>query len=281
MHRLGTRVVLMLLACCLAGCSLLYSYGNIERYIRWSLDDYIAWESPQEIQLRTRLTSQLEWHKETQLPRYRDWLTTMDRTLDNDVDANQLTAAADQLQSFWQASASHLQADICAQLTLLSDDQVRDLMAVIREKQADLESEYKEMTLADLIKKRKREMKKTVKYWLGTLGTDQAALIDTWAQQMPDGRAHWLNNRKQWAAAFEQALQHRHDAESFSAQIHVLFVTPEESWPEASRELSQRNRDSTLRLLADLHNLRTPKQRDAERKRIAQWQMHLEKLATD
>jgi hypothetical protein len=279
MHRSWIRVILALLACTMAGCSLLYSYSTIDRYIRWSLDDYIAWESSQDNQLRTRLTAQLEWHRETQLPRYRAWLETMDRTLDNDVDVTQLAAAADQLELFWQDTAAHLEADICAQLALLSDDQVRDMVRTMREKQADLESEYHEMTPADLIKKRKREMKKTIKYWLGTLDQDQIALIDTWARQMPDGRTHWLNNRGQWTDAFERALQHRTEPESFAKDIHVLFVTPEENWPPASRELTQRNREATLRLLAEVHNLRTPRQREAERKRVAQWQAHLEKLA--
>jgi hypothetical protein len=280
MHRLWIRITLALLACSLAGCSLLYSYNNIDRYIRWTLDDYITWESPQENQLRSRLTAQLEWHKETQLPRYRNWLEATDRMLDNDVDVAQLSAAADQLELFWQDTAAHLETDIRTQLTLLSDEQVRDMIAVMRDKQADLESEYQEMTLADLIKKRKREMKKTIKYWLGTLDPEQIALIDTWAEQMPDGRTHWLNNRRQWTDTFERALQRRTDPESFAADIHVLFVTPEENWPPASRELTQRNREAALRLLADVHNLRTLRQREAERKRVAQWQAHLDKLAT-
>jgi hypothetical protein len=281
MHRFGIHAIVLLLACSLAGCSLLYSYSNIDRYIRWSLDDYIAWDSTQESQLRAHLDSQLEWHQKTQLPRYREWLQAIDRTLDNDVDAAQLATAADQLQSFWQDAAIHFQADICAQLASLSDHQVRDLIAVMHEKQADLKNEYDDMTLSDLIKKRKREMAKTIKYWLGALDKDQIALIDAWAQSLPDGRSHWLNNRARWTDAFEQALQHRHEPDLFAAEIHLLFVTPEETWGEEFRELSQRNRESTLQLLADVHNLRTQRQRDAERKRIAQWLGNIDKLAME
>jgi hypothetical protein len=264
----------------LAGCSLLYSYRNIDRYIRWSLDDYIAWDSAQESQLRTHLAAQLEWHKRTQLPRYRDWFESIDRTLDNDIDASQLANAADQLQSFWQDIAAHLQTDISAQLASLSDNQVRGLIAVIREKQVDLKSEYDDMTPAELIKKRNREMTKTIKYWLGTLDKNQIALIDTWAQHLPDGRSPWLSNRERWTDAFAQALQHRHQSELFAADIHLLFVTPEEVWGTEFRELSQRNRESTLQLLVDLHNSRTQQQRESEHKRIAQWLGHLDQLAT-
>src|SRR4051812_29544299 len=110
MHRAGIRAIVIFLACSLVGCSLLYSYRNIERYIRWSLDDYIAWDSTQETQLRSRLAAQLAWHQKTQLPRYRDWLVAIDRTVDNDIDATQLTQAADQLEAFWQDTAAHLQA---------------------------------------------------------------------------------------------------------------------------------------------------------------------------
>ena len=279
MNRSMTRVLVLLLAFCLAGCSLLYSYSSIERYIRWSLDDYIDWESSQETELRARLAAQLEWHRNSQLPRYREWLAATDRMLENDVDAAQLASAADQLQSFWQDTASHLQDDICAQLASLSDEQVRGLIAAMHEKQADLESEYADMTFAELVKKRKREMSRTMKYWLGPLGEEQIALIDAWAKQLPDGRAHWLNNRRQWADTFARALQHRHEPELFAGQIRTLFATPEENWPAESRALSERNRETALRLLADLHNLRTQQQRAVERKRVAQWQANLDKLA--
>jgi len=283
MHRFGVRSIAvflaMLLVCSLTGCSLLYSYSNIDRYIRWSLNDYIAWDSAQESLLRTRLAAQLEWHQKTQLPRYRDWLVTIDRTLDNNIDATQLAQAADQLQAFWQDTAAHLQSDICALLASLSDNQVRDLLAVMHEKQADLKNEYDDMTPADLIKKRKREMTKTIKYWLGTLDDNQIALIDAWAQHLPDGRAHWLNSRERWTDAFAQALQHRHEPELFAEEIHRLFVTPQENWDAEFRELSQHNRESALQLLAELHNSRTQRQRDAERKRIAQWLANLDQLA--
>ena len=279
MHRLGFRTLIVLLACGLAGCSLLYSYRNIDRYIRWSLDDYIDWDSAQESQLLTRLNAQLEWHQTTQLPRYRDWLETLDRTFDHDIDATQLAHAADQLQLFWQDTMTHLQADICAQLAPLSDNQVRDLLAVMREKQTDLKNEYDDMTAAELIKKRKHEITKTLKYWFGSLDENQLALIDTWAQHLPDGRAQWLNNRQRWTDAFAQALQHRHESELFAAKIHSLFVTPEENWEPEWRELSQRNRESTFQLIAGVHNARTQPQLDAEHKRFAQWLGHLDQLA--
>lgn len=281
MQRSGVFALVVLLICSLAGCSLLYSYRNIDRYIRWSLDDYIAWDTAQEAQLRTRLDSQFSWHQKTQLPRYRDWLETIDRTLDDDTDPTKLTEHADQLELFGQEMAAHLAADISVQLSSLSDNQVRDLVGVLREKQADLKSEYDDMTLAELVKKRKREMTKTIKYWLGTVGENQMESIDAWARKLPDGRSHWLNNREQWIDAFAEALKNRNEPELFTEKIHLLFVKPEQMWNAEFRELTQRNKESVLQLLADLHNSRTQKQRDAEHKRVAQWLGNLEQLAND
>jgi uncharacterized protein DUF6279 len=281
MHRWGVRALVVFLTCSLTGCALLYSYRNIDRYVRWSLNDYIAWDSTQENLLRTRLTAQLAWHQKTQLPRYRDWLEAIDRTLDNDIDGTQLAQAADQLQLFWQDMAIHLHTDICAQLALLSDKQVQDLIAAIREKQADLKNEYDTMTEAELIKKRNREMMKALKYWFGALDENQIALIAAWAKNLPDGRSSWLINRERWTDALAEALQHRHEPELFAAEIHRLFVTPEESWTTEYRELSQHDRKLALQLLTELHNSRSPQQRGAERKRIAQWLSHIDQLSAN
>lgn len=281
MHRSVVRAIVLLLACSMAGCSLLYSYRNIDRYIRWSLDDYIAWDGTQEHRLRTRLAAQLEWHRETQLPRYRSWLETLGRALEGDVDVAQLANWADQLQSFWQETAARLQPDIAAQLASLSDEQVRDLIAVLREQQADMKTEYDDMTWAELVKKRKRDMTKTMKYWLGALNESQVASISAWARNLPDNRTAWLNNRARWIDTLAQALKNRHQPESFPAQIHLLFVAPEENWDAQLRESTQRNREATLHLLAELHDAATQRQRDAERKRIAQWLGHLDQLAAN
>lgn len=281
MHRSAIRTIAVFLLCSLAGCSLLYSYSNIDRFIRWSLDDYISWDSAQDNQLRTRLAAQFEWHQKTQLPRYRDWLESIDRMLDDDVDVVKLGAAADQLQAFWQDMAAHSADDIRAQLASLSDNQVSDLIDNLQEKQADLKNEYDDMTPAALVKKRKREMTKTIKYWLGTVDKHQTELIDAWAQKLPDSRSHWLDNRERWSRELAQALRHRHETDVFAAKIHLLFVTPEESWSAELRELTQKNRESALRLIADLHNSSTQRQRDAEHKRVAQWLGNLDQLARD
>jgi hypothetical protein len=281
MHRFLNRTIVLLLALGLAGCSLLYSYSNIDRYIRWSLDDYITWDDAQESRLRSSLATQLQWHKETQLPRYREWLQAIDRTLDADVEVAQLAAAAEQLQSFWQETMAHSEADISAQLASLSDRQVREMFDAIREQQADLKSEYDDLTRAELIKKRNRDMTRIMKYWLGTVDKKQIALINTWATRLPDGRTPWLDNRERWSDSFAQAMQNRHDPERFGSEIHALFVTPQEHWTAEFRKMSEQNRESTLQLLADLHNSRSPQQRDVERKRAAQWLDRLERLAVD
>jgi predicted transcriptional regulator len=276
---MAIRVVVILLVCSLAGCSLLYSYRNIDRYIRWSLDDHISWDSNQESQLRARLGMQLAWHRETQLPRYRVWLEALDRTLDEDVEVTQLAEAADQLQAFWEEAATQWKPDIAAQLASLSDSQVQELIESVREEQADLKKEYSDMTPVGLVKKRKKSMRKAAKYWLGALDKKQVALVDEWSHQMLDNTSHWLGNRDRWIDVFEQALQHRHEAGQFTEKIHLLFVVPQEIRSKEFRELSQNNRELTLQLIADLHNSRTEKQREVERKRIAQWLARLERLA--
>jgi hypothetical protein len=279
MRRFGTWAIIAWLACSMAGCSLLYSYRNVDRYIRWSLGEYIAWDDAQETQLRARLAAQLEWHRTTQLPRYRDWLVAVDRRLDGDMDLRQMREAADQLQAFWRDTALRIEGDIAAQLALLSDEQVRDMVQVMREKQADLKSEYEDMTTSDLVKKRKREMTKTAKYWLGRLDEEQVAMIDAWARALPDGRFQWLESRERWIDAFARALQRRHDAKVFATDVRVLFVTPEQIWSPEYRARLERNRDSILQLLAELHNARSPQQRDAEHERVAHWLDHMDRMA--
>lgn len=279
MRTMRFRLIVLLLACSLGGCAFLYSYRNIERAIRWSLDDYVTWTPAQDRQLRERLVAQLQWHRDTQLPRYREWLVAQRDELRGDVELAQLQRDAEQLRQFWQDSMARVAPDIAAQLADLSAAQVRDLLATMREQQTEVETEYRDMTTAELVKKRSRSLKKTVQYWLGTLDAKQLAAIDAWSAQLPDSREQWLASRRRWTDAFERALAQRQQPEPFAAAIEQLFVQPQENWDPGYREVAQRNEQSVLALLVDLHNGGGVRQRDAERKRIDQWLDHLDQLA--
>lgn len=273
--------LLTLLSLALAGCSVLYSYNTIDRYIRWSLDDYIDWSDQQDRQLRERLHAQLQWHRVTQLPGYREWLEARLIEINGNVSVAQWRIAADQLQVFWREALIHTTDDICAQLSQLSDEQVQDLLVAMHEKQKDLAEKFADETAAEANERRRNKMEKMIRYWIGSLNKTQSDLIATWAHSLPDTRQQRLEGRQRWINAFAQALTQRHNSAVFAPKIQQLFASPQDNWGEEYRAIWQRRVDANIELFAALHNQNSAEQRQFERERIEHWLKIIDNLVVD
>jgi DNA-binding MarR family transcriptional regulator len=279
MRAIAVRIIVIIVIGCLSGCSLFYSYRNIERLIRWSIDDYVSWTPTQAEQLQQRLRAQLQWHQREQLPLYRAWLETLRDEVKQPLELSRLQEHAQQLQIFWQDSMAHGEADIAVQLADLSEAQVRDLIAKMRSDQSDIEHEYNDLSRHQLIERRERSMTKTVRYLIGSPKAPQRDLIEQWAKALPDSRQQWLASRRRWTDMFEQALQQRHQPDIFAEDIHRLFVLPQQNWDPAYRELSEHNLTASLQLVIALQHSLDEAQRKALDRCIEQWLVRLDDLA--
>ena len=271
----------VLLSLLLSGCAVLYSYSTIDRYIRWTLDDYIDWNDTQDQEFRERLNAQLQWHRVSQLPGYREWLKARLIEVDSDVTAAQWRIAADQLQVFWRDAMTHSARDIGAQLSQLSDEQVSDLLVAIHEKQKDLTEKFADESAEKANERRRSKMEKAVKYWIGSTDKKQSELIRRWAHSLPDTRQQRLDGRQRWINAFAQALRHRHNPEVFTPKILQLFSNPQANWGEQYHAIWQRRVDANIELFTALHNMSSAEQRKVERERIEHWLKVIDDLATD
>lgn len=280
MRRFAVRSVLIIVVVCIGGCAILFSYRNIERWIRWSIDDYVMWTPTQAEDFDQRLHRQLQWHQQTELPRYREWLLAARDAVRTPLDLDTLNSYSEQLPVFWQRSMLHGEEDIAALLAQLSDDQVRDLIAEMHSRQQDIEDEFNDLSPAELIERRERNMSKALRYFFGTLDASQRVEIERWAKSLPDSRVQWLASRRRWTDQFEQGLAQRHQPEIFAEQIHKLFVLPQQSWDPDYREISAHNLTASLQLLVALQHSLSEQQRKKLDQRIEQWLDRLDTLAS-
>lgn len=281
MRRVAVRAVLIIVVVCIGGCAMLFSYRNIERWIRWSIDDYVIWTPTQTKEFDQRLRAQLQWHQQIELPRYREWLLAIRGAVQTPLDLNTLHSFSEQLPIFWQQSMLHAEGDITALLSQLSDEQVRDLIAEMHSRQKDIEDEFNDLSPAELIERRDRSMSKALRYFFGALDASQRVHIERWAESLPDSRAQWLASRRRWADQFEQALQQRHQPDVFAEQVHRLFVLPQQNWDPDYREISERNLTASLQLLVTLQHSLSEQQRKMFDQRIEQWLGRLDTLASN
>ena len=120
---------------CLAlvlGCGPGFIYPHLDWMIPWYVDDYISLNSDQSSMLKTRLMHQLDWHCQTQLAAYADYLREIAADFDNPrqpVTVSVLESHRTKLLAHWQNLMRQIAPDVSDILITATDEQIEELFS--------------------------------------------------------------------------------------------------------------------------------------------------------
>ena len=271
-------VVAMLLLGLLTGCMAKFSYGFADWVIEWMITDYVSLDKAQKKQLKKTIDKQLAWHKETQLPRYRDWLIEFRVQTETGLNRQWLISWSEQLTVFWQDLALQINPDTIAFLRSLSDAQVEELIAKLDESQLELAEEYLDPDEDKRLAERAERTEDFTSELLGKLNQQQKGLIAQWNANSGDSTKLWMENRERWTRRFERALQGR-SGDQFADEITLLFVYQEQLWSEQYQQSIERNFNSGINLVLAIEPTVSDKQRKKLYKLLDKWIAVLDDLS--
>ena len=249
-----TKLIILLAAClALSSCSTKLTYNFLDWWMSWSLRSYVTLDQQQRHVLTQQLEAFHHWHRQQELPRYRDLLIEIQQRLhQGPITEAELQAYTNRGIERWEYSLTQLIAPGASLLATLSDKQVEELsrnmtrrLEAFREDQVDISAEK-------LRSKRIKRMRKLAVSWVGKLDKQQRALIDTWAEQLTPDRRLNLEERLRWQQAFETLLQQRQQPE-LATGTEQLFLNAQQDWPTEYRDSVIHNQRQTHSLLVQLH----------------------------
>ncbi len=237
----------------LAGCSstkLAYRYADWG--IVWWVDDYIPLTSEQESQLEQDIRDLRQWHCSTELPRYSQWLTRLRSDVrSGNLDESTVAWHQEKLFSFFPPLMDRAKPATTHLLASLSDEQVRQLAANMKDSQKELEEEF----LADDPEKtrvaRAERTGERVERWLGPLNDRQRETVSTWSEARGEQTQIWLEGRRNWQQALLDALEER-DSDSFADRISYLIDNNEEVRGERYQQMMSESRPAMAQLMTEL-----------------------------
>lgn len=237
----------------LAGCSstkLAYRYADWG--IVWWVDDYIPMTSEQESRLEQDIRDLQQWHCSTELPRYSQWLTRLRSDVrGGNLDDSTVTWHQEKLFSFLPPLMDRAKPAATRLLASLSDEQVRQLTANMKDSQEELEEEF----LADDPEKtraaRAERTTERVERWLGPLNDRQRETVSAWSEARGQQTQIWLEGRRNWQQALLDALEER-DRDSFADRISYLIDNNEEVRGERYQQMMSESRPAMAQLMTEL-----------------------------
>nr|WP_010132261.1 DUF6279 family lipoprotein [Microbulbifer agarilyticus] len=251
-----TTLLLALLLLSLAGCSSVrLVYGHLDWWMDRTLNKYLDLDGPQKELLSRRVDEFHRWHRQTQLPRYADYMEQLATQVDSpDVSPKNLKKIEKQVDDFWHSSVVMLSDLLLPILVELDDNQINQLAENARKER---EKSLKKWDKSQ--RKREKQFRKQAERWLGDLTAEQQAMIDKQVAETSFNPASRIAQRELWTNTFLDTL--RNKPQGYESKLRKLLIDPQTLWPDDYRQMQDALRDQGRTLATGILESTTPEQR--------------------
>lgn len=277
------RGVLLVIAACLivTGCAAQILYNRLNFLVPWYFGSRVSLSDTQEADLKAAVDAVTAWHRQSELPRYSEFLRTLARQTRQPFSRQQIEDTLDDMEVFWAALVTELAPGAARWLDSLSPAQADELLASFEEDDADLREEYCEPPPKDLVAKRVKSIGRAVKYWTGSLDDRQRSIIERAAADMRPTGCDWLDSRARWRATLRNLLAESGDAAAIEAPLRELMLNPEQTWTAAYMEGFEANRSRLIDMFAELDATWNAEQRGRAAGKLEKFADYLDELRPD
>jgi hypothetical protein len=272
------------LACCmvlwLAGCGAGLVYPRLDTLVAYYIEDLVTLDRAQKAQLEHSLSSDLAWHRESELRRYVDFLHAMAASIEGGPDDAVWRQASLQTERYWRNIFERAAPGYAAVAATLTDAQVAQLLANLEKKDEERWRESAGRTPEEQAAKREKSMRRAVERFTGTLTSEQRAIVRDYATRAKGFMPEWRESRRAWRQALAAALAERRSGERFESRMYQLIAEPDTLWTPQYRAAIERRRSEIVALLADLDGTLTAEQRHAARRQMLALADEIKRLAS-
>jgi hypothetical protein len=273
------RLVALALLLLAAGCTTQFLYNRLNFVIPWYVRERVTLEDDQIEALKSSVRSLTAWHRQSQLPRYSDFLRQASEQVRRPVSLAQMEATSREIDGFWNDIVAALAPDASRWLRALSPAQLQELLDSFAEEDEQISGHYCEASDEELNERRTKSIARSVKYWTGSLEDVQMELIERSAANLERTGCDWVASRARWRAELKRLLAENDAPAAFEAQFRELMLHPERTWTDGYRRGEQANRERFMNLLAELDTTMTAKQRERASRKLAGLASDLDELA--
>jgi Family of unknown function (DUF6279) len=259
--------------CCIAlainGCAASLLYPRLDSVVAYYLEDLVTLDEAQSQQLKRTLSANLDWHRDSELRKYAQFLRGLSGSIEERMDREAWLQASRQTEDYWRAIFAQAAPGYVAVAATLTDQQVAELMRNLEKKDEETWSEFAERTPDERRSRREKSLAKTLQRFTGPLTPAQRAMVEEYSARARPFMAEWRENRRIWRDALAAALADRRSGESFAARMTQLVARPDDLWTPQYRMAIDASRTALIELLADLDATLTAKQRGAAQRELA------------
>jgi flagellar biosynthesis chaperone FliJ len=267
------RAFLAAVLCCvmlaISGCAAGLLYPRLDSVVAYYLEDLVTLDEAQSKQLKRTLSANLDWHRDSELRKYAQFLRGLSVSIEERMDRDAWLQASRQTEEYWRAIFSQAAPGYVAVAATLTDRQVAELMRNLEKEDEETWDEFAERTPEQRRSRREKSIAKTLQRFTGPLTPAQRAIVEEYSARARPFMAEWRENRRIWRDALAAALADRRSGESFDVRMTQLIARPDDLWTPQYRVAIDASRAALIDLLVDLDATLTATQRGAAQRELA------------
>lgn len=270
---LTVGVVLLLTA----ACSSNFVYNRLDTLAGWYLGSLVSLDENQRQQLRQWLAQTLEWHRQSELQRYADFLRDLSQQVMQQGTLTSYDQTQQRFEGFWQEFIAKTAPEAASLLQDLSPAQVDELIGNMEEKARE-RAEDEESDPEEWRRDQVKGLTKFLKRWTGGVTDEQKALIAAATAQLEPSQNDWLASQQAWRRALQNALNASASMER-TARIEQLLAKANNEWTQEYVDKSQRNRQRYMDLISSVDATLSSRQREHLRSELLELAGQLDTIA--
>ncbi len=251
-----------------AGCGVGFFYNNLDRFVRWELDNVLNLTPDQKAFFESEFASLWRWHRAHELPRYADDLGRWAEQFGSLATTADIDEVFVTVEGWWlrlEARGTPVAAEF---LRSLDDRQVKSLAEALEESNTDWEKQEKGKPIDVIRKAWRKDFQSILKRFTGPLTQEQRAVIAEAAERYQPERQLWADYRRNWQRELFILLERRHEADRFAADFARLVKEQKTYYGAEFVEIEAANEALLKSTLVATLNQAPPEQRERLRENL-------------
>lgn len=283
-ERVSVRSLLMVIGISVlaSGCSVKMLYNNMDRFARWGVNDYIEMDDEQRAYFDEEIDALLYWHRTEELPRYADYLESLEPTLRGGTDAEEFQGVVDSLYTWFESLETRAMPMFTEMLLSLSNEQVERLPSRLNKDNKEFSEDEDDKAIADIQKDWWQSYADIIGRFSGKLNREQKDYLASQSIRYIPQFGLWADYRRRWQADLMDLLENgRSDPEAFSAAFITLTDQRESYYGEELTAIFAANEQLASEVSAWLINDFDDKQRERFFERTGELAQTFRELSED
>ncbi|UCB56040.1 MAG: hypothetical protein JSW45_05795 [Thiotrichales bacterium] len=244
-----------------AACSFKTVYNKLDDLIPQYVEGVVTLDGVLEDQLDERTIVLLDWHRNTQLKQYAEWLSDMQQDVGAGLTEKELEQYINRMEAFWLSLYIKLNDEMAYLLPLLDSEQRQELYIYLEDSNEEFHDEFIDLVDQDRIADYSERLSETFANWIGELTDEQQQMIESAAARLINTAELRLERRLEWQQGIRQILDDKDTPQHKRKRLRDLFAGFEQDEDDALKAKSGINRGILVGLTLQISHTMTDEQK--------------------